>query len=265
MTERHGAGSIRTNGSTPRRLETPMIDQSSSATVLNSPTRREQDEATLRIVLADDHAVVRAGIRMLLESQPGWEVVAESADADSAARQVRGHKPDVLILDLAMPGRSSLDVVPQIRRDTPRTCIVILTMEADAAFARKALGAGASAYVLKEAADSELVDAIRRAAAGGSYLDPMLGAELAAMPPERNGVHDQLTDRELDVLRLIALGNTNTEIAAALCLSVRTVESHRGHIQAKTGRSTRAELVSYALEAGLLDEYLHRPAERTGG
>jgi two-component system response regulator NreC len=242
-----------------------MTDQSPSAAVLNSPSSREQDEATLRIVLADDHAVVRAGIRMLLESQPGWEVVAESPDADSAARQVRGHKPDVLILDLAMPGRSSLDVVPQIRRDTPRTCIVILTMEADAAFARKALGAGASGYVLKEAADSELVDAIRRAAAGGSYLDPMLGAELAAMPPERNGVHDQLTDRELDVLRLIALGNTNTEIAAALCLSVRTVESHRGHIQAKTGRSTRAELVSYALEAGLLDEYLHRPAERTGG
>jgi two-component system response regulator NreC len=164
-----------------------------------------------------------------------------------------------------MPGRPSLDLLPQIRRDTPRTSIVILTMEADAAFARKALGAGASAYVLKEAADSELVDAIRRAAAGGSYLDPMLGAELAAMPPERVGVPDQLTDRELDVLRLIALGNTNTEIAAALCLSVRTVESHRGHVQAKTGRSTRAELVSYALEAGLLDEYLHRPAERTGG
>jgi len=242
-----------------------MTDQSSSAAVLNSPTSREQDEATLRIVLADDHAVVRAGIRMLLESQPGWDVVAESADADSAARQVRGHKPDVLILDLAMPGRSSLDVVPQIRRDTPRTSIVILTMEADAAFARKALSAGASGYVLKEAADSELIDAIRRAAAGGSYLDPMLGAELAAMPPERNGVHDQLTDRELDVLRLIALGNTNTEIAAALCLSVRTVESHRGHIQAKTGRSTRAQLVSYALEAGLLDDHLHRPAERTGG
>src|SRR5215207_5903235 len=135
-----------------------MTDQSSFATVLNSPTSWEQDEATLRsIVLADDHAVVRTGIRMLLESQPGWEVVAESADADSAARQVRGHKPDVLILDLAMPGRASLDVVPQIRRDTPRTCIVILTMEADAAFARKALSAGASGYVLKEAADSELI------------------------------------------------------------------------------------------------------------
>src|SRR5215217_2253925 len=105
---------------------------------------------------------------MLLESQPGWEVVAESADAETAARQVRGHKPDVLVLDLTMPGRPSLDVIQQIRRDTPATSVVILTMEADPAIARTALGAGAAAYVLKEAADSELVEAIRRTAAGGS-------------------------------------------------------------------------------------------------
>jgi|SRR5215207_5645923 len=214
---------------------------------------------SLRIVLSDDHPVVRAGIRMLLESEPGWEVVAESTDADTAARQVRGHKPDVLVLDLAMPGRPSLDVLPQVRRDTPNTSVVILTMEADPALARKALGAGAAGYVLKEAADDELLEAIRRAAAGGSYLDPTLGATLAAMPSESHGVADDLTERELEVLRLIALGNTNSEIAEALCLSVRTVESHRGHIQAKTGRSTRAELVAYALEAGLLDEYRHPP------
>jgi two-component system response regulator NreC len=215
------------------------------------------DDMSLRIVLADDHPIVRAGIRMLLEAEPGWEVVAESADADAAARQVRGHKPDVLVLDLAMPGRRSLDVVPQIRRDTPDTSVVILTMEADPAFARKALSAGAAGYVLKEAADSELVEAIRRAAAGRSYLDPTLGAVLAAAPPQADGIADDLTDRELEVLRLIALGNTNAEIAAELCLSVRTVESHRGHIQAKTGQSTRAELVAYALAAGLLDQYRH--------
>jgi two-component system response regulator NreC len=210
---------------------------------------------SLRIVLADDHPVVRAGIRMLLEAEPGWEVVAESADAESAARQVRGHKPDVLVLDLAMPGRPSLDIVPQVRRDTPDTGVVILTMEADPALARKALSAGAAAYVLKEAADAELVEAIRRAATGGSYLDPTLGAVLASTPPKPDGVDADLTDREVEVLRLIALGNTNAEIAGELCLSVRTVESHRGHIQAKTGRSTRAELVAYALAAGLLDEY----------
>jgi two-component system response regulator NreC len=213
---------------------------------------------SLRIVLSDDHPVVRSGIRMLLEAEPGWQVVAESADADTAARQVRGHKPDVLVLDLAMPGRPSLEVVPQVRRDTPNTSVVILTMEADPAIARKALSAGAAGYVLKEAADAELVEAIRRAAIGRPYLDPTLGAVLAATPPRADKVAHDLTDRELEVLRLIALGNTNAEIADELCLSVRTVESHRGHIQAKTGQSTRAELVAYALAAGLLDQYRHR-------
>jgi two-component system response regulator NreC len=226
------------------------------------PRRTASDsivDVSLRIVLTDDHPVVRAGIRMLLETQPGWEVVAESTDAETAARQVRGHKPDVLVLDFTMPGRPTLDVLPQIRRDTPGTRVVILTMEADAAIARNVLAAGASAYVLKEAADGELVEAIRRAVAGGSYLDPTLGAEIALTPPEPPAVADDLTERELEVLRLIALGNTNSEIAEALCLSVRTVESHRGHIQAKTGRSTRAELVAYALDAGLLDEYRNPP------
>jgi two-component system response regulator NreC len=217
----------------------------------------------LRIVLTDDHAVVRAGIRMLLDAEPGWEVVAESADAETAARQVRGHKPDVLVIDLAMPGLPTLEVLPQVRRDTPDTSIVILTMQSDAELARKALSAGAAAYVLKEAAGTELVEAIRRAAAGGAYLDPSLGAALAAAPPPANGAPDDLTDRELEILAMIALGNTNAEIANALCLSVRTVESHRGHIQAKTRRSTRAELVAYALDAGLLDGYRHgAPAGR---
>jgi two-component system response regulator NreC len=218
---------------------------------------------SLRIVLTDDHPVVRAGIRMVLESQPGWEVVAESADADTGARQVRGHKPDVIVLDLAMPGRPALDVIPQIRRDTPATSVVVLTMEDDAAIARKVLAAGASGYVLKEAADGELVEAIQRAVAGGSYLDPTLGAEIALTPPESSAVADDLTQRELEVLGLIALGYTNSEIAEELCLSVRTVESHRGHIQAKTGRSTRAELVAYALDAGLLDEY-RKPSRPAG-
>ena len=217
----------------------------------------EPIDASLRIVLTDDHAVVRSGIRMLLDAEPGWEVVAESADAESAARQVRGHKPHVLVIDLAMPGRPTLDVLPQVRRDTPDTSIVILTMQSDAELARKALSAGAAAYVLKEAAGTDLVEAIRRAAAGGGYLDPSLGAALAAAPAPADWAPDDLTDRELEVLRLIALGNTNAEIAAELCLSVRTVESHRGHIQAKTGQSTRAELVAYALAAGLLDRYRH--------
>jgi two-component system response regulator NreC len=204
----------------------------------------------VRIVLADDHQVVRSGLRMLLDSETDFEVVAEASDVDGAARYVRGHHPDVLVLDLNMPGGSSLDAIPEIRAESPDTQIVVLTMQQEPAFARQALGAGALGYVLKEAADEELVEAVRRAAAGESYLNPRLGARIAAEPPP--GPPDDLSQREVDVLRLIALGHTNAEIAGQLFLSVRTVETHRSHIQQKLGLSSRAELVGYALERGLI-------------
>jgi two-component system response regulator NreC len=212
----------------------------------------------LRIVLADDHAVVRTGLRMILESQPGWQVVAEAGDADAALDAVRDLDPGVLVLDLKMPGRSSLDVLAELRERYPRTRIVMLTMEDDPAIAQQALAAGAAAYVLKEAADAELVQAVRTVAGGGLYLDPSLGAALAA-PGSRARSIAHLSPRELDVLRLIALGHTNAEIAALLGLSLRTVESHRAHIQGKTQRTTRAQLVDLALRAGLLDRE-RRPA-----
>jgi two-component system response regulator NreC len=217
----------------------------------------------LRIALSDDHAVVRAGLRLLLEAQPGWTVVAESGDAESAARDVRIHHPDVLVLDLIMPGRSSLDVLHELRRDPAAT--VVLTMDADPAMARAALTAGASAYVLKEAADDHLLEAIRTVAGGGTYLDPTLGAAVASVDVRHPRSPARLSARELDVLRLIGLGHTNQEIARQLGLSVRTIESHRASIQAKTKRTTRAELVGYALAAGLLDEVRRRaplPARR---
>ena len=173
--------------------------------------------------------------------------------ADSALRTVLGHKPAVLVLDLNMPGElSSLDAIPRVQEVSPGTRVVILTMQEDPEFARRALRAGAAAYVLKEAADDELVDAVRRVAEGGTYLNPRLGAALAAAPPEPTGPPDDLTEREVEVLRLIALGHTNAEIAQGLYLSVRTVESHRAHIQQKLGRSTRAELVRYAIDRGLV-------------
>jgi two-component system response regulator NreC len=212
----------------------------------------------LRIVLSDDHLVVRTGLRLLLETQPGWEVVAESGDATTAAEQVRTHNPEVLVLDLAMPGRASLEIIPELRRDVPSTGILILTMESDPAMARAALTSGAAAYVLKEAAEEQLVEAVRRVAAGGTYLDPALGAALATGSAVGAPGQDHLSARELEVLRLIALGNTNPEIAGRLGLSVRTIETHRARIQAKTNRSSRAELVSFALGAGLLDEYRRR-------
>ena len=207
----------------------------------------------ITIVLADDHAVVRSGLRMLLEAEGDLEVVAEAGDVDSAARYVRGHHPRVLVLDLNMPGEPSLPAIPRILESSPETAIVVLTMQSEPGFAREALGAGVSGYVLKDSAGSELVDAVRTAVEGGTYLNPALGARIAAEPPAPQGPPDDLTEREVEVLRLIALGHTNNEIADQLYLSVRTVETHRAHIQRKLDLSTRAELVRYALEHELIE------------
>ena len=204
----------------------------------------------LTIVLADDHVVVRSALRLLLESEPDFEVAAEAGTADDAVRYVKGHRPDVLILDLNMPGTPSLEVMPQILEASPETKVVVLTMRNEPAFARQALQAGVRGYVLKEAADSELVQAVRSAAAGDTYLQQSLGARLAA---EANaGPDGGLTEREREVLRLIALGHTNAEIAGMLFLSVRTVESHRSILQSKLDVNGRSGLVRYALDKGLI-------------
>jgi two-component system, NarL family, response regulator NreC len=204
----------------------------------------------ISIVLADDHTIVRRALRVLLEEESDFEVVAEAEDAEGAIRYLRGHKPDVLILDLNMPGRPSLEAIGEMREASPQTRIVVLTMQQEPAFARQALQQGVLGYVLKEAADDELVQAVRSAAAGETYLQPALGAKLAAEPET---VASDLSERETDVLRLIALGHTNAEIAEKLYISVRTVETHRAHIQQKLGVSSRAELVRSALSRGLVE------------
>ena len=227
---------------------------------MEEPASGEQ----ITIVLADDHQVVRAGLRLLLQAEDGFDVVAEAGDVATTERRVAAYHPRVLVLDLNMPGGSSLPghvqdmsrvgslpAIPRLRETAPGTQIVVLTMQNDPAFAREALRAGAIGYVLKEAADSELVQAVRLAAQGRTYLNPELGARLAAAP-QAEGPPDDLSARELEVLRLIALGYTNGEIATRLFLSVRTVESHRAHIQQKTGRTTRAALVAYAREHELV-------------
>ncbi len=209
------------------------------------------DAREISIVLADDHTVVRRALRMLLDDEPGFEVVAEADDADSAVRYVRGHKPTVLILDLNMPGRPSLEAIPDVFAASPETKIVVLTMQKEPGFARQALQLGVLGYVLKEAADDELVrGGAASAAEGETYLQPTLGARLAAEAEPGKG---DLSERETDVLRLIALGHTNAEIAEKLFISVRTVETHRAHIQQKLGASSRAELVSNALSRGLIE------------
>ncbi len=209
------------------------------------------DEAVrpIRIVIADDHPVVRRGLRQLLEAEDGLEIIAEAEDIAGARRYARGHRPDVLVLDINMPDGSSLEAIPAIRAEVPEMAIVVMTMQNEPAYARHALTAGALGYVLKEAAEEELVEAVRRAAAGDTYLNPRLGARVAVEPPP--GHPDWLSDREVDVM-LVALGHTNAEIAELLFLSVRTVETHRAHIQQKLQLGSRADLVRYALEHKLI-------------
>lgn len=206
----------------------------------------------ITIVLADDHELVRAGLRLLLEAEDDFSVLSEAGDVAATERRVAAHRPDVLVLDVHMPDGSSIPAIPRIRQSSPETQVVMLTMRDDPALAREALTAGASGYVLKEAARSELIQAVRFAAAGRTYLTPELGARLAAGSSTPGPAPDDLSARELEVLRLLAVGHTNSEIAAQLFLSVRTVESHRAHIQQKTRRSSRADLVAYARDHGLL-------------
>jgi len=216
-------------------------------------TRDPQPKQRVPVVLADDHKVVRTGLRLLLESDGRFEVLDETGDVSSTIECVLARRPKVLVLDLNMGGQSALDVIPMLREQAPETEIVVLTMQDNPGFARVALRAGAVGYVLKDAADTELLLALELASEGGTYLNPELGARLASSPPDGDQRPDNLSPRELEVLRLIALGYTNGEIAESLDLSVRTVESHRAHIQQKTRLTTRAELVAYARQHKLLD------------
>ena len=215
-----------------------------------SPAPSPTAVSTISIVLADDHRMVRAALRALLGAHDDLEVVGDAGDAAQALAAVIDHRPAVLVLDLNMPGKlTALDVIPEVRAASPETGIVILTMQRDPGFARRTRKLGAIAYVLKESADSDLVEAIRRAAKGEPFIASPLARPDAAAAERADG----LTPREVEVLRLIALGHTNAEIAAQLVLSVRTVESHRAHIQTKLDRCGRAELVRYALDQHLLD------------
>jgi two-component system, NarL family, response regulator NreC len=218
-----------------------------------TPPPTAANVSPISVVLADDHQVVRSGLRLLLDSDGRFEVLGESGDVAGTLETVRRCRPSVLVLDLNMGGESSLEAIPRLRAEVPETQIVVLTMQEDPAFAQAALRAGALGYVLKDAAESELMTAVVLAAAGRTYLNPELGARLAAQPADSDSRPDSLSPREVEVLTLIALGHTNGEIASSLFLSVRTVESHRAHVQQKVGLTTRAELVSYARARGLLD------------
>ena len=209
----------------------------------------------IRAVVVDDHAVVRSGIKLLLEREDDLEVVGEAGNGKEAVFAVRALKPDVILLDLVMPGESGIDVLPKLLKESPATKVLVLSMQDDPSYVREAFAAGASGYVLKEAADEEVVAAVREIANGGRYVHPTLGARMIAAEAEARAAAeaDPLSEREREVLRLLALGHTNQEIAKMLFISVRTAETHRAHIMQKLRISTRAELVRYALAQGLLE------------
>jgi two-component system response regulator NreC len=210
---------------------------------------------SLRVVICDDHTLLRSGLQRLLDSEQDIEVVGEAANADEVIACAREIRPDVVLLDVVMPGRSGVEALPDLLAAAPETKVLMLSMQDDPTYVRRAFAAGASGYLLKEAADSELVQAIREVAAGRRYVHPHLGARLASAVAE-NGGHakaDPLSEREHEVLRLLALGHTNQEIAGTLYISVRTAETHRAHIMRKLGLSTRAEIVRYALATGHLE------------
>jgi two-component system response regulator NreC len=211
--------------------------------------------APIRVLIVDDHAVVRSGIRLLLEREPDLEPVGEAGTGREAVFEARATKPDVVLMDVVMPDQTGLEALPVLLHEHPETKVVLLSMQDDPRYVREAFAAGASGYVLKEAADAEVVAAIREAARGGRYVNPELGARLVAAEAEaeRRAEADPLTEREREVLRLLALGHTNQEIAQTLYISVRTAETHRAHVMQKLRLSTRAELVRYALAQGLLE------------
>ncbi|HZS30595.1 MAG TPA: response regulator transcription factor [Gaiellaceae bacterium] len=210
---------------------------------------------TIRVLVVDDHTLVRSGLRLLLEAEPDIEVDDEAGDAEQAIRLARLHKPDVILLDVVMPGRSGLEAAPDILEAAPKAKILVLSMQDDPSYVRQAFSAGATGYLLKEAADDDLVQAVREVAGGGRYVHPALGARLAAAEAEAKAraEADPLSEREREVLRLLALGHTNQEIAKLLFISVRTAETHRAHVMQKLRLSTRAELVRHALQQGLLE------------
>lgn len=208
---------------------------------------------SIRIMLVNDHTVLRSGVRLLLEREEGFEPVGEAESAEAALRALPRVQPDVVVIDIEMPGMGGLEGTTRIKERSSEIRVLVLSMHDQPNDVRRAFDAGADGYLLKSAADEDLIRAIRAVAAGERYVHPSLGAALAA-PPQSSGPLDELTSREREVLRLLALGHTNQEIAERLIVSVRTVESHRAHVMTKLRVTTRAGLVRTALDAGLLND-----------
>jgi two-component system, NarL family, response regulator NreC len=212
----------------------------------------------IRILLADDHVVVRHGLKLVIEDQPDLTVVAEAGDGESAVQQALKMKPDVIVMDISMPGMNGLAATRKLRLLQPKAAIVTLTRHTDDAYLQELLRAGVSGYVLKQSAPAELVQAIRAAAAGRQYIDSALTARVTAAflgrAPHKGQPTARISERESEVLRLIASGHSNKEIAARLSLSVKTVEAHKANAMRKLDLNGRIDIVNYAILQGWLHQ-----------
>jgi DNA-binding NarL/FixJ family response regulator len=204
----------------------------------------------IRVLVIDDHAILRTGIRSMLEREGDFTVVGQAANAEQAVTRARALQPDVILLDVVMPRKSGFETLPEIRAVAPDARVIMLSMQTHPSSIRKALNAGAAGFVAKHASEADLFDAIRRVAAGSRYVDPELAGELIV--PDSAALTEPLSERERDVMFMLALGYTNQEVAEQLYISVRTVDTHRAHLMRKLGLRTRAELVLYALANGLI-------------
>jgi DNA-binding NarL/FixJ family response regulator len=204
----------------------------------------------ISVLIVEDHALFRAGLRCRLELEHDITSVGEAATAEEAVGKARALQPDLVLLDLLLPGTGGHEAIPELAKVSPRSRVLVVSSQAAPSSVRQALAAGAAGYVPKRASDQELIAAIRQVAAGDGYVDPDLGAKLVV--PDRSAALEPLTERERDILQLLALGYTNQEIGRKRFISVRTVDTHRAHIMRKLGLETRAELVLFALANGLI-------------
>jgi DNA-binding NarL/FixJ family response regulator len=204
----------------------------------------------IRVLIVDDHALLREGLRSRLEREPGIAVVGEADTAERAAILARKLQPDLILLDLLLPRKGGYDAIPELRAVAPEARILVVSSQAAPSSVRRALSAGAAGYLPKRSSDRELVTAIRAVADGAGYVDPDLGAKLVT--PTGSPALDPLSERERDIVHLLALGYTNQEIGKKLYISVRTVDTHRAHIMRKLELETRAELVMFALANGVI-------------
>ena len=204
----------------------------------------------IRVLVIDDHAILRTGVRAVLEREQDISVVGLAENADQAVARARSLQPDVILLDVVMPRKSGFDALPELRKVAPEARVIMLSMQTNPSSIRKALNSGASGFVAKHASEEDLLDAIRRVAAGSRYVDPELAADLVV--PDSAALDEPLSERERDVMFMLALGYTNHEVADHLYISVRTVDTHRAHLMRKLNLRTRAELVLYALANGLI-------------